>query len=535
LIKLTRKSYYLILIIIGLIAYFNSFYNSFVWDDEILIVGNEYIKSFKNIFKIFTVDIYHWITNSNFYRPLFYLYLMFVYHLWQLEPFGYHLTNLILHLLNAFLVFYLVNNLTSKINIAFLTTIFYLVHPVHTEAVTYISGRADLLAGFFVLGSVLFFVKSHQAQGRLKNVLYFATGIFFISGLLSKEIALVLPLILISYDYCFGYLFKNKKIHLIFLSLALIYITSRHTFFPFSSAGMLSDSLFVRLINLPKVIVFYLSLLIFPLSLRIERYFPLSRSFDLSIILCALLLIAILGWVFKNRHQRILLFSCLWFFINLLPLANIILPLNAEVAEHWVYLASIGFFIILVWYIDKILSKDFFVAGKKLSYQFKMVILVAILVSLGLLTIARNFEWSDPVVLFEATLKSSQGNINPRDIRVHFNLGNAYLKKGFVDKAITEFNEALKGLPFPRCKRAHYQLAIAYLYKSLYKEAEEQLLKAIEADPDYVSAYYLLGYLYKKTGKIDKAKEAWDKMREIKPTHPQEGILIEKVISSPSL
>lgn len=359
-IKLTRKSYYLILIIIGLLTYFNSFYNSFVWDDEILIVGNEYIKSFKNIFKIFTVDIYHWITDSNFYRPLFSLSLMFDYHLWQLEPFGYHLSNLILHLLNALLVFYLVNHLTSKINIAFLATLFYLVHPVHTEAVTYISGRADLLAAFFVLGSVLFFVKSNQAQGHLKNTLYFATGIFFISGLLSKEIALVLPLILISYDYCFGYLFKNKKIHIIFLSLALIYIISRHTFFPFSSAGMLADSLFVRLINLPKVIVFYLWLLIFPLSLRIERYFPLSKSFDLPIILSALLLIAILVWIFKNRHQRILLFSCLWFFINLLPLTNIILPLNAEVAEHWVYLASIGFFIILACYIDKILSKDFF-------------------------------------------------------------------------------------------------------------------------------------------------------------------------------
>lgn len=529
-INLSKRSYYLLLALIGLIVYANSFSNSFVWDDEILIVQNGYIKSFKYIPKIFSVDIYHWTTQSNFYRPFFSLSLMLDYSLWKLNPLGYHLTNFILHLLNTFLIFYLINFLISNLKVSLLGSLLYLVHPLHTQAVTYISGRADLLAGFFILGTVLFFALSAKTEGRHKNLFYFASIFFFICGLLSKEIVLVLPLVLILYDYCFGHLFKNIKKHTAFLLLALLYIILREQFLSFNPEGMLPYNLWVRLINLPKVIVFYLWLLVFPLNLRIERSLRLSESFDLPVFLSSILLIIILAGVFKNRRKRIYLFSCLWFFINLLPVSNIVLPLNAEIAEHWLYLPSMGFFIILALGVDKLLLKDSFVAGQRLSYKFKMTILVAVVTALGLLTISRNFEWRNPIILFEATLKSSlRHKLNPKDTRVRFNLGHAYLSGGFYDKAILEFNEALKGLAFPRCRRVHYQLAFAYLGKSSYKEAEEELIKAIEADPNYVSAYHLLGNLYKKTGDIDKANQMWNKMLKIKPLHPREEILIRKV------
>lgn len=517
-VTLTKRLSYLFLTLVGLITYLNTFANSFVWDDEILIVGNGYIKSFSNIFKIFTVDTFHWTTGSNFYRPLFSLSLMLDYHLWKLNPLGFHLTNFILHLLNTFLIFYLINFLVSNLRISLIAGLFYLLHPVHTQAVTYISGRADLLAVFFVLCSLLFFAKN----------LYFASMFSFICGLLSKEIVLLLPLSLILYDYCFGNISKNIKRHITFFVIAMIYLLLRTKFLPFNPEGMLSQSLFIRLINLPKVIIFYLSLLFIPWNLRIERPFPLSNSFDLSVLFPLLLLLIIFSWIFKHRRKKILLFSSLWFFLNLLPVTNIILPLNAVIAEHWLYLPSIGFFIILAIGIDKLLLKDSFVFGQRLSRQFKMIILVAVISALGLLTISRNFEWRNPMILFESTLKLSKDEENPKDTRVHFNLGTAYLDNGLYDQAITEFNQALKGLPFPRCKRAHYQLAIAYLAKSSDKEAKEELLKAIEADPNYISAYYLLGSLYKKEGDIEKAKETWQKLIKIKPINPKDEVLIKK-------
>lgn len=530
-INLSRRFCYLLLILIGLIAYLNSFPNSFVWDDEILIIGNDYIKNFSNIPKIFTVDTYHWITESNFYRPLFSLSLMLDYRLWQLNPFGYHLTNFALHLFNTFLVFCLVNLFTTQLKIPLIASLFYLVHPVHTQAVTYISGRADLLAFFFILTSVLFFAKITQKIGAgFKGIFYFLAAISFIFALLCKEIVLILPFILLLYDYCFGDISKRLKGHAVFFSIAVIYIIIRSKFMPFSSDGMLSESLFIKLINLPKVVIFYLLLLFFPWNLRIERPFPLSESLNLPVLLSAFILVVISRWIFRNRNKKVLLFSALWFFISLLPVVNIILPLNAMVADHWLYLPSVGFFIILAYGTDRLLSGDFLIAGYKASHRFKLSLLIIIITTLALLTISRNFEWRNPVVLFETTLKSVNNKTSPAYARIHSNLGQAYVNRGAYDKAILEFNEALKSLLPPQCKRVHYLLAVVYVSKSLYKEAEEQLIRALDADPDYISAYYLLSNVYKKTGQIDKADQALNKMLKIKPAHPFEEVLIKKIL-----
>ena len=525
-----RRTYYLLLALIGLIVYLNSFSNSFVWDDELLVVGNGYIRSFSNIVKIFTTDIYHWFSYSNFYRPLFSLSFMFDYRIWQLNPFGYHLTNLILHILNTCLFFYLVNLLTSKTRVSFIASLFFLVHPVHTQAVTYISGRADPLACFFLLSAVLFFVKASRIKNNPENILYPLVALCFVFALLSKEIALVLPLILISYDFCFGNIFKNIKVHLIFLSIALLYITFRNKFFPFSSEGMLPLGLALRLINLPKAIIFYLLLLIFPWNLRIERSFPISESFDLSVLLSFLLLVIIFIGIFRTRHKKIVLFSSLWFSLNLLPLTNIILPLNAFVSEHWLYTASMGFFIILALGCDKLLSEGISISKLKLSSRFSLVLFIIILTTLSLLTISRNFEWRNSIILFESTLKSTDNKADPRNIRVHFNLGHAYLKEGLLDKAIAEFNKALKGLSFSGSWRVEYQLGIAYFNKASYKEAEEHFLKAIEANPDYVSAYHYLIHLYQKVGQIAKAHQVYQKALQIKSAYPHDQILI-KILS----
>jgi tetratricopeptide (TPR) repeat protein len=523
----TRRTYYLLLALIGLIGYLNSFANAFIWDDELLIVGNGYIRSFSNIFKIFTTDIFHWITDSNFYRPLFSLSLMLDFSIWKLNPFGYHLTNLALHILNACLLFYLVNLLTSRLRVAFIASLFFLVHPVHTQAVTYISGRADPLACFFLLSAVLFFVKASRIKNNPENILYPLVALCFVFALLSKEIALVLPLLILSYDYCFGNIFKNIKVHLIFLSMALLYITFRNKFFPFSSAGMLPFNLAIRLINLPKVVLFYLSLLIFPWNLRIERSFPISESFDLSVLLSFLLLVIIFIGIFRTRHKKIVLFSSLWFFISLLALTNIVLPLNAFVSEHWLYLASLGFFIVLALTLDKLLSQDILIAKVKLSSRFNLVLLVIVLTTLALLTIARNFEWRNSIILFESTLKSEDNPKDPHIVRVHFNLGCAYLKEGFFDKAIGEFKEALNRLPFPRSWRVEYQIGIAYLNKGSYPEAEEHFLKAVEANPEHISTYSYLIYLYKKTGNLKKASDIRQRALKVKPLYPRDQLLQE--------
>ena len=519
---------YLLLTVIGLVCYHNSFFNAFLWDDESLILANEYIRSPINIFKIFSVDLYHWTVKSDFYRPIFSLSLMFDYRLWHLYPFGYHLTNFLLHLANSFLIFYFINFLIANKKIALIASLFFLVHPIHTEAVTYISGRADPLATLFVLLAVLFFAKSRTVINLKKTIYYLSSVFLFILGLLSKEIVLALPLLLILYDLCFSSFRKNIKEHLVFLLLAALYIILRNHFLPISLSSKIPHSLFLKIINLPKVISFYLYLLVSPFDLRVERFFPMSKSIDLRLFLSVSLFIFIVIGIIKSfRRSKIIFFFSLWFFINLLAIANIMLPLNAVVAEHWLYLPSIGFFAIIALGIDKISKKTLLFSRYAPSIQLKRACLIIIIATLSSLTVARNFEWNNGIILFERTLEASQSYPGYKNIRLRYNLGIAYYKSGRFDEAIEQYKNILKLMP--DFEEVHYNLATAYICKGLYDEAEQECLKAIEIASNYIMPYYALGLIYKKRGNIEDARIIWDKMLKIKTNCRLCNLFREKV------
>lgn len=442
---------------------------------------------------------------------------MLDYKMWGLSPCGYHAINIALHLLNTILVFRLAEFLTRNSRAAFLGSLFFLVHPAHTQAVTYISGRADLFAAFFILSAILLFIKGKHNCHAV---------ILFIFALLSKESALVFPLLLL---FCEAFLYnrpKNFKLYAYLLFVIALYLIFRQSLLPFSGEETLPQGIFIRAINLPKLILFYLSLLFFPHNLRIERSILLSNSPDLPLALYWLVLIAAAIWIFKKRQNKVLIFCLFWFLFNLLPALNLILPLNAVVAEHWLYLSSAGVFILLGSSIDNALSGRANNFISKFSYKFKLTVASVAVCALGLVTVARNFEWKNSLVLFEATLKASK-NANGR---VRFNLGNAYLSRGLYDRAIAEFKEALKVLTPGRCKAAHYQLGLAYLAKTLYPQAEEELLEAIEADPGYLPAYYTLARLYEKEAHPDKAREVLNKALKIKPQHPSDEVIAKEIM-----
>ncbi|RKY32177.1 MAG: hypothetical protein DRP74_03205 [Candidatus Omnitrophota bacterium] len=530
-----KKFPYLFLFSVGLLIYLNSFFNYFLWDDELLIVKNGYIRSWTNIFKVFLVDIFHWTNKSNFYRPLFTLSLMFDYSFWRLEAFGYHLTNFFLHLSNSFLIFYLLRFLRQNKRISLITALLFLVHPVHTEAVTYISGRADPLAVLFSLLTFLFFIKSLSPE-RIKYIFFYFLSLFFYTcALLSKEIALALPLFLLTYDFLFSPPRKNllsilKKLykHLAFLLITLAYIGLRINLFGFASKGAVPYSLPLRVINLPHVYAFYIYILILPFNLRVERFLPLIEKMDAGFFLYAFLLIAVIFWAAKSyRRSKLIFFFSLWFFINIFIVANIVMPLNAVVAEHWSYLASIGFFYIAACGFDKFLRPRFVFLKWAPTLKFRRSLFVIIVTTLCLLTISRNFQWKSPVIFFESTLRASEGQFSIRDTRVRYNLANAYASRGDLDKAIQEFKRVLEERP--DITRVYYSLGLTYARKGLYEEAENKLLKTIELDPGYLQAYYTLGSLYLKQGDRQKAKLVWKKALEIEPRFPREKELLEQL------
>src|SRR3989338_6713361 len=175
----------LLILVLSVITYFNAFANRFVWDDRALIIENELIRDWKHIPQIFTNELYRTSAPVSFYRPIQTLSCLFDYSIWHLNPYGYHFTNLFIHIVNGILVYFLVllslldNN--KQYPIALFTALLFIVHPVHVQAVTYISGRADLLACLFLLIAFILFMKGETFLSRI------VSSLSFIFALLSKE------------------------------------------------------------------------------------------------------------------------------------------------------------------------------------------------------------------------------------------------------------------------------------------------------------------------------------------------------------
>src|SRR3989338_4613385 len=193
--KISSSTHILLISLIITITFSGSLKNDFAWDDSYLITGNDYIKSWSYVPKVFSTQLYEGSgMHSNFYRPLQLLSFMADYSLWKLNPFGYHLTSLLLHIFNSILVYLLAAIVCSSLTPAFITSLLFGIAPCISGITYYIPARSDLLMACFMLLSILLFTKYREKK---KIFLYAVSVIFFIFALLSKEMAVILPILLV--------------------------------------------------------------------------------------------------------------------------------------------------------------------------------------------------------------------------------------------------------------------------------------------------------------------------------------------------
>ena len=296
-----------LLILLSIITYINTFSNKLFYDDEELIYKNIYVQNLKFLPKYFTENMIAGAGKiSNMYRPLLLVSFAVDHLIWKNNPFGYHLTNVLLHSTNSILVFLLIEKLFKKRQISILTSIFFAVHPVQTEAVTYVSGRTDLLYSIFTLSSIiisLIFISSKSNQ----FLLYFFSIILLIFSLLSKEVAIITPFLLIISIYILYKKNKNKK-KLLFKSLPILlvdfliiftYIILRLTILNFknslnfySTQNIYSQNLTVRIFTFSKVFFEYVKVLIFPKDLIFSRQIEyITSPLNLWVLLFSFLMI----------------------------------------------------------------------------------------------------------------------------------------------------------------------------------------------------------------------------------------------------
>jgi tetratricopeptide (TPR) repeat protein len=494
-----------IITVTAFLIYSSTFSFPFHFDDTSNIVENHKLRNLKNF----------WPPSGT--RYIGFLSFAINYHLEGLDVFGYHLVNIIIHIINGFLLWCLVI-ITFKtpvmgratINpqfeslIALTASLIFITHPVQTQAVTYIVQR-------FGVGSLLTAVLAMK----------------------TKEITFTLPFIVLLYEFMFfdtKVLTRKNLLYIIPFLLTVLII-------PLSLTGIdkpLGDVIGelgeaaqeteaiprgVYLLTQFRVIATYIRLLFLPVNQNLDYAYPLYNSlFEPGVFFSFLFLLSIFGlaiYLFKrsrrtnNLYALMASFGILWFFITL-SVESSVIPIRDVIFEHRLYLPSVGAVIAFgtaVFYgLDYARLRNLLLATS--------VLLFVTILPLGITAYNRNLVWKGEGTLWEDVVRKSPGKS-----RGHNNLGVAYSNRGLVDEAIEEYKESLK--LNPKDAKAHNNLGLAYYDQGRIDEAIAVYKKAIGFKPDYPKAHNNLGLAYYKQGRMDEAIAVYKKALGFKPDYPK--------------
>jgi len=522
---------------IGIIVFAFNLNNVLFWDDADWILNNFSIQTltWENIKFIFGNNSLAGIGQvSNYYRPFLFLTFMANYLIVGPNPILYHIVSNSIHILNACLISYLLVRWLRSYRIAFLAALLFLIHPLQTEAVTYISGRGDPLSVFFILAGIALYLKKYRWWSYGAAIL----------AILSRETAVLFPaylgVALMAFEY-YGLIWERFKKAFIntlpFIGISAIYGLLRLTVLNFQNTlnfyqqqNIYSEHLAYRIYTFFHAFMVYIQLAFWPVGLHMDRDIPVSINItDLWTWLGMLIILGLAGLliVFYRRSDKtafnVWFFGTGIFFINLLPTSGIV-PINARIYEHWLYFSLFGLFTIAVWYLDKFWQ---IFERKWSSWQPILVILLVIYcLFLGVQTIRRNLLWGDTEQFYLNILY-----YEPNDVRVLNNLGNWYSDHGQNILAGPLYERAINTDPLQPAP--YYNLGnIAYDNGQL-DQAEALYKKAITIDPMFHYAYSNLAQVYINKNELNQALNALQQLQKIYPTSQNKNNIemLEKIIN----
>lgn len=515
-----------LLALVGLIVYYNSLSNGFVYDDYGAIVENKYINQPGRLLaSLFSQSYYKFSGLEASYRPVATLSYFLIYAVAQLNPFYYHLASLILHSLNAILVYWVANLILQHRLRALIAGLLFACHPALSEAVNCIDFNDDLLATFFFLGAFIFYirVKTGRPASHIRD--YSLALLCFFLGLLSKEMAITLPAIILLYDQAlrdvdpgpisFKRSLKKLKerafLYAGFIGVSLVYLGLRFfiLYNPRESLKASAGSLLERIIYLPGHIYSFIRLTIFPAKLNADYVFAYPQSWFESSNLAGLAVVVTLvgAAFFIYRYSKEISFGLGWFLITLFPVFNLI-EIYHPLAERYLYLPIIGFCLVVPVLINGPARRHF--TNPSVSNVVTLVPVIVILSFYASVTIPRNRDWQNNFVLWSKTIQSS-----PNSLIAHGGLGMAYLNRGLPDEAAEQFEISIKLAPADH--KSYYNLGLVYHQKGDLKKALEYFNRSVTLNPEFVKAHYNLATIYLQQRSLDLAIRHYVKVNEVDP------------------
>jgi protein O-mannosyl-transferase len=536
-LKSKKTALLLVLLSTGLL-YVSCLRYEFVYDDNSQIVLNPAITSTSHISEYFSNHVWANIlpdAPANYYRPIFLLWLLINYKLFGLSPAGWHATNILVHLVATWLVFVLARRLTADLWIATIAAFLFGIHPVHIEAVAWISGVTDSLMTVFFLAAVVLYLDSKPAtdaenQRMVSQRSLLLALLFYSLAILTKETAVVfLPLVVV-YELLVGRektnaSSRNRLISILLTMLPFLIVTGIYFIIRFRVLGGLAHQLTslpgtTVALTIPSILWFYINHLIWPL--------PLSAFYDNPYVsggwlfwgpLVGLVIVATI-YVVLVRRSRPLLFLACWMLVPILPLLNLTLFKFGEIVhDRYLYLPSVGLCIIMSLSLIHVIR----------SYVKYRTATIGVLLIVGagwaLETVIELPMWKNDLALY-----THGAAVAPKNNIAINNLAATLKFSGDIDRAIA-FSKLVLDRD-PNNWLSLYNLGHSYYMIDAFDEATKYLGRAIDVNPRAPDQYLFYGLAAMRKGDMTEAEAAMRTAIGLRPAnakyHFALGVLLKQ-------
>jgi tetratricopeptide (TPR) repeat protein len=461
-----KHKYIILFLIITLIVYFNSLFNQFVWDDIIYIANNTQVHHV-NIPLSFSENLFN---QGSHYRPIPALYFSILFQLFGNNTFFYHLIQIILHTGNGIIVFLIFKKFLKKY-LSFFLTLIFLVHPINVESVSFIGGSISVL--FFFFGALALLISTKDNQSPIRYLLIF---LLLLLSILTKETGILFLFLIVIFQ-----LFFIKK-HIVSYIIAGIITICVYLYFRLYVGNVFLNKVDLvpimkltfneRLINVPKIIFFYLKTFFYPDKLAIDQQWHItSVNFSnfyaplifVSVFFVVLVLIGLYIWNYEVLLP-LYVFFFIWFLLGL-SLHLQIIPLDMTVAERWFYFPIVG-----ILGIFGVIFQSFLMRYKYVRHA-ALVLAILIILVLSIRTVVRNKNWYDPITLYSHDIQTEN------NFRLQSNLGHELVKIGRLDEAHDHFQQSIQIAP--KDFQMWESIGLIYHKKGDLKQAEIYYKKSI--------------------------------------------------------
>ena len=479
------------------------------WDDERFIVQNPLIvNKTVEVKKIFTSIL----TESDYY-PVTIISFAFNYKLCKFDPFGYHLCNLLFHIFNSLLVLIFIFILTKRnLLMASIVALFFAIHPMHVESVTWVTERKDVLFMFFFLIGLICYMFYREKK---RKILYVVIIISFTLSCLSKGTAVVFPFILLLIDYLLSNRITKKmlveKTLFFLISLTFILITYRLHFNNIININIPQKTFMQRILFASYDLLWYIFKEFIPNNLSAFYVYPLKGNIPFAFYLSPfILVICVAAIYFFMRNQKEIIFGFLFYFFSIVLMLQFIPTGNGDfnMADRYNYLPSVGLLFVVAHFAN-------IVWKKKKNFRYLLIgITITVSLVFSFQTFARTKVW-----LNSETLWTDAINKNPDHCFMgYYCLGDYYqFIKNDIEKALSDYNRTIE--INPNYSMVYNNRGLIYFYQHKYELAIKDFNKAIILNPNNMKAYCSRVLNYEKTGQYEIAIREYNKVINASPNY----------------